>query len=66
LHLLGVIEVQRNNLLAITLLDRAVELDPNNARFTSTAKRAHELKRSEEALACYDHALAIGLLIPRH
>lgn len=61
LHLLGVIETQRKNLLpAIELFNRAIELDPKNAAiFSNRGTALKELKRLEEALASFNRALAI-------
>ena len=61
LHLLGVIETQRKNLLpAIELFNRAIELDPKNAAiFSNRGTALKELKRLDEALASFNRALAI-------
>jgi len=61
LHLLGVIESQRNNSTAgIALLDRAAELQPANAQlFFNRGIVLRDLKRLEDAVASYDRALAI-------
>jgi len=61
LHLLGVIELQRKNpSAAIELIDRAIEIDPNNAVFFSNRGLAFEgLKRFHDALASYGRALTI-------
>jgi tetratricopeptide (TPR) repeat protein len=61
LHLLGVIETQRNNLpAAIELFDRAIELSPKNAAFFSNRGTALKgLNRLDEALASFSRALAI-------
>jgi protein O-GlcNAc transferase len=61
LHFLGVIELQRGNApAAIELIGRAIKLDPRKVSFFSNLGLAlHELQRFEEALACYDRALAI-------
>jgi predicted O-linked N-acetylglucosamine transferase (SPINDLY family) len=61
LHLLGLVRLQKKDAsAALELIDRAIELDPQNASFLSNRGRAlHELKRLDEALSSYDHALAI-------
>src|SRR5215470_11879800 len=61
LHLLGVIEYQRNNLLAaIELIDRAIAIYPNHAASHSNRGNAlNDLKRYDEALGSYDRALSI-------
>jgi len=61
LHLLGVIEAQKNNSpAAMALIDRAIALNPNDASYFSNRGLAlHDLKRFEDALASFDHALAI-------
>jgi FkbM family methyltransferase len=66
LHLLGVIEAQKDNsLAAIALIDRAIELTPNNAGFYSDRGVVlQKLKRFDDALASYDQALAIKPAFP--
>jgi len=61
LHLLGVLESQRGNAAAgLELLDRAIQLKPQNADFHFNRGNALQtLKRFEEALASFDRALAI-------
>ena len=62
LHLLGVIECQKNNLSAgVKLIRRSTQLDPGNAIAVSSLAHALEsLGRHEEALDNYDRALAIN------
>jgi predicted O-linked N-acetylglucosamine transferase (SPINDLY family) len=61
LHLLGVIELQRQDpSAAMALIDGAIKLNPNNAVFLCNRGNAlKDLKRFDEALASYDRALAI-------
>lgn len=61
LSLLATIEAQRSDSsAAIALIDRAIELEPNNASFfASRGNILQQLNRFEEALASYNHALAI-------
>jgi tetratricopeptide (TPR) repeat protein len=61
LHLLGVTEFQKGDaLLAVTLMDQAITLDPNNAGFRSNLGLVLEhLGRVHEAIGSYDRALAI-------
>jgi len=61
LHLLGAIAAQSNNpTLAVDLIGRAIEINPNNAAAYSNRGNAFlELKRLDEALASYDRAIAI-------
>jgi len=61
LHLLATIEIQRKNpSAAIESVDRAIELNPENAVFFSTHGFAlSELERFDEALASFDRALSL-------
>ena len=61
LHLLGVIEAQRNNSpAALELLDRAVGIRPDDAGIISNrGLLLQTFQRFDEALACFDRALAI-------
>ena len=61
LHLLGVVELQRNNPAeAVRLIGRAIKLNPNDATAHSNIGNAlMDLKRPQEALASYDRALAL-------
>jgi protein O-GlcNAc transferase len=61
LHLLGVVEYQRNNpAAAIELIGRAIRINPRNAIFFSNLGLAYRaLGRVEEALASYARALSI-------
>ena len=61
LHLLGVIQTQRKNLLAaVELFDRAIKISPNNAAiFSNRGTALKDLKRLDEALASFNRALAI-------
>lgn len=62
LHLLGVVEAQRNNLTeAATLIERAIEASPENAAAHSNYGNVlRGLKRDEAALTSYDRALALN------
>ncbi len=61
LHLLGVLESQRSNSLAgIELIDRAIQIQPDNAvLFFNRGNVLRDLRRFDAALASYDRALAI-------
>jgi len=61
LHLLGVIAAQsKNPTLAVELIGRAIEINPNNAAaYSNCGNVFNELKRLAEALASYDRAIAI-------
>jgi predicted O-linked N-acetylglucosamine transferase (SPINDLY family) len=61
LHLLGLVRLQQKDAsAALELIERAIELDTDNASFLSNRGRAlHDLKRLDQALASYDRALAI-------
>lgn len=61
LHLLGVIALQyRDYMQAVTLIDKAISIIPNNAAFYSNRGLAlQELKQIEAAIASYNQAIAI-------
>jgi len=61
LHMLGVIEAQRKNSeAAVELIDRALQLKPDDAEaFNNRGVALRDLKRHEEALASYDRALQL-------
>ena len=61
LHLLGLIEADRKNFaVAVDMIDRAIEIQPNNAVFFSNrGNTLQEMKRLDEALVSYELALAI-------
>jgi tetratricopeptide (TPR) repeat protein len=61
LNLLGVIALQkRDHAAALALLDRAIEIDPNNAVVHfNRGVVLQQLNRPEESLASYDRAVAI-------
>lgn len=61
LHLLGVIAAQSNNFeVAVDLIGKAIEINPNNSSFYSSRGNAlKELKRPEEAIASYEKAISI-------
>ena len=61
LHLLGVIAHQTgNNKVAVDLIDRAIEANPNEAAFYSNRGLAlQELKQFETAVASYDRAISL-------
>lgn len=61
LHLLGVLESQRNNALnAIKLIDRAIDLRPKNSEFLCNRGIVlAQLKRFADAIASFDRALAL-------
>ena len=61
LHLAGVIDLQSNNpMLALELIDRAIEIKPDYAEAWSNRGNAlSDLKRYEEALANCDKAIEI-------
>jgi len=62
LHLLGVLEFQRNNAVAsLDYIDRAIAIKRNDAVFLANRANALvELKRFEEALTNYNEALALN------
>jgi protein O-GlcNAc transferase len=62
LHLLGLAELQRSNAAAaLDLIDRALEIDPENAAFLSNRGRAlQQLKRLDEALESYNKAVSMN------
>ena len=62
LNLLGVIATQTNNHeRAVKLIDKAIEIDPNIARFYGNRGNAlKELKQLDAAVASYDKAIAIN------
>ena len=62
LHLLGVIASQSGNpTLAVDLMGRAIEINPNNAGVYSNRGNAlQELKRWDEAVSSYEKAIAIN------
>jgi predicted O-linked N-acetylglucosamine transferase (SPINDLY family) len=61
LHLSGAIAAQsKNPALAVELIGKAIELNPNNASaYSNLGIALKELKRLDEALASYDKAIAI-------
>jgi protein O-GlcNAc transferase len=61
LHMLGVIEAQRNNpAAAVTMIDRALQLRPNSSEALNNRGVAlGHLHRYEEALASYERALQL-------
>lgn len=61
LHMLGVLEAQRNNHgIAVDLIRRAIELDPDNpAAHNNHGNALRGLSRHQEALASFDRALAL-------
>lgn len=61
LHLLGVVELHRQNpVAAIALIDRAIKIHPNAAAFYCNRGLAlQDLNRFEEALTSYNRALAL-------
>ena len=62
LHLLGVVQAQRQNLTeAATLIERSIEANPANAAAHSNYGNVLKgLRRNEDALASYDRALALN------
>jgi predicted O-linked N-acetylglucosamine transferase (SPINDLY family) len=61
LHLLGIMEIQRNNVVAaLELFERAVKGNPlDGAVLNSLGNTQAHLRRYEEALASYDRVLAL-------
>ena len=66
LHLLGVASLQGGDpRAALELIGQANRIDPRNAAaLTNLGNALRELGRHEQALACYDRALAIGSAVP--
>ena len=61
LHMLGVIAAQTNNhALAVELMGKAIEINPNSASaYSNRGLALQDLKRTDEALASYDKAIAL-------
>src|SRR5215469_3669664 len=66
-HWLGVIFYQRgNHAEAVSQIDFALKRDPNNVfALNNRGIALYELKRFEEALASYDHALTLRPVLRR-
>lgn len=62
LNLLGVVAIQtKSHERAVKLLDEAIQIDPNIAKFHGNRGNAlKELKQLEAAVASYDKAIAIN------